>query len=56
MLSIFPFATFIVPLAKDQICLAREENVGYVGRFTFRTAFVDGVIVFAIFIMVRSPL
>ena len=49
------FARFIVS-AKDQICLAREEIMGYVGRIARRVAFIDDVIVFAIFLVVRSPL
>ena len=56
MSSMLPSATFTTPPAKDQIRLAREENVEYVGRFAYHTAFVDDVIVFAIFITVRSPL
>ena len=47
---------FIVPPAKDQIRLAGEEIMGYVGRIAFRTAPVDDLIVFVIFLAVRSPL
>ena len=39
---------------KDQIRLAREEIMGYAGRITYCTVFIDDVIVFAIFIAVRS--
>ena len=56
MSSVFPFATFIDSLVKDQIRLAREEIMGYTGRITCCTAFIDNVIVFAIFLAVRSPL
>ena len=31
MLSVFSPARFIIPPVKDQICLAWEENMGYVG-------------------------
>jgi len=47
---------FIVLPAKDQIRLAGEEIMGYVGRIARRTAPVDCLIVFAIFLAVRSPL
>ena len=49
----FPFARFIDPPVEDRIRLAREEIMGCVARITCRTAFVDDVIVFAIFIAVR---
>jgi len=49
-------ATFIVHPVKDQIRLAREEIIGCVGRITRYTAFIDDVIVFVVFIAVRSPL
>ena len=39
---------------EDQIRLAGEEIMGYVARITYRTAFLDDVIVFAIFLAVRS--
>ena len=55
MSSVFLFATFIIPPVKDQIRLAREEIMGYVGIIACRTAFVDDVIVFAIFLAVCSP-
>jgi len=48
------FATFIVPPVKDQIRLARKEIMGYVGRIAYRTASVDNLIVFGIFLAVRS--
>ena len=48
------FAAFIDPLVKDQIRLAREEIMGYVGRITCRVALVDNLIVFGIFLAVRS--
>jgi len=51
-----PLARFIDPPMKDQIRLEREEVMGYVGRIACRTAFVDDVIAFVIFIAVRSPL
>ena len=50
------FATFIVPPVKGQIRLAGGEIVGYVGRIARRTAFVDDLIVFGVFLMVRSSL
>ena len=50
----FSFVRFIVPPMKDQIRLAREEIMGYAGRITYCTVFIDDVIVFAIFIAVRS--
>ena len=53
---VFPFATFIVSLVKDQIRLAGEEIMGYVGRAAFCTPLADDAIVFAIFLVVRSPL
>ena len=56
MSSVFPFATFIVPLVKDQIRLAGGEIMEYVGRTACRTAFVDDVIAFVIFLAVCSPL
>ena len=55
MSSAFPLARFIVPPVIDQICLARKEIMGYVGRIACRRAFVDNVIVFAIFLTVCSP-
>ena len=39
---------------KDQLRLAREEIMGYVGRIARRTALVDDPIVFMIFLVVRS--
>ena len=56
MPSMFPLATFIDPPVEDRIRLAREEIMGYVAKITRHTTFVDDVIVFAIFIAVRSPL
>ena len=47
-------ARFIDPPAKGQIRLAREEIMGYVGRITCPTIFVDNVIVFTIFLAVCS--
>ena len=55
MPSVFLFARFIFSLVKDQIRLAREEIMGYAGRITYRTAFNDDVIVFAIFLVVCLP-
>ena len=55
MSSVFLFARFIDPPAKDQVRLAGEEIMGYEMRIACRTAFVDDVIVFAIFIAVCSP-
>ena len=55
MSSLFPFATFILPLVKDQIRLAREEIMGYVQRIARRTPFVDDLVVFGIFLAVCSP-
>ena len=54
MLSVF--AIFIDPPTEDQIRLAGQEIVGYVERIACRTAFIDDVIVFAIFLAVRLPL
>jgi hypothetical protein len=48
-------AGYIVALVKDRMCLAGEEIMGYAGRITC-TTFIDGVIVFAVFLAVRSPL
>ena len=56
MSSVFPLTRFIDPLVKDRIRLAREEIMGYVGRITRRTTFADDMIVFVIFLAVRSPL
>ena len=56
MSSVFPFTAFIPPPVEDQICLAGEENMGYAGRIACRTAFIDDVIVFVVFIAVRSRL
>ena len=55
MSLVFPLARFIVTLVKDQIRLAREEIMGYAGGTACCTAFIDDVIVFAIFLAVRSP-
>jgi len=55
MSFLFPLARFIITLVKDQIRLAREEIMGYAGGTTCCTAFIDDVIVFAIFLAVRSP-
>jgi hypothetical protein len=51
-----PFAKFITPPVIDRICLAREEVMGYAGRISRLEAFIDDVIVFGVFLMVRSPL
>ena len=56
MLPEFLFAKFIDPPMKDQIRLAGEEIMGYVERTAYYTPFVDDVLVFAIFLAVRSPL
>jgi len=56
MSSVFPLATFIDPLVKDQIRMAREKIVGYVGRIICRTTFADDLVVFAIFLAVRPSL
>ena len=50
------FAAFIVPAVKGQIRLAGEEIMGYVRRIARRTASVDDLIVFAIFLAVCLPL
>ena len=55
MSSTFPLARFIVPPIKDQIRLAREENMGCAGRITCRMAPIDDAIVFVIFLAVCSP-
>jgi hypothetical protein len=52
---VFLLAKLIVPLVKDRIRLAREEITGYGGRITC-ALFIDDIIVFAIFIVVHSPL
>ena len=49
----FHLAKFIDPPVKDQICLEREEIMGYVGIIVCRAVFTDDVIVFAIFLAVR---
>ena len=51
-----PLVGFIDPPVKDQIRLEREEIMGYIGIIACRTAFVDDVAMFAIFIVVRSLL
>ena len=56
MSPVLSFAVFILPPVEDQICLAREENMGYARRIARRTAFIDEVIVFVVFIAVRSRL
>jgi len=56
MLPVFLFARFIDPPVTDQIRLAGEEIMGYVGRTAYCTLLVDDVLVFAIFLAVRSPL
>jgi len=48
------FAAFTDPPAKDQIRLAGEEIMGYVEMIGCRTASVDDLIVFTIFLAVRS--
>jgi len=48
------FATLIAPPLKGQVRLAGEEIMGYVGRIARRTAFADDLIVFPIFLAVRS--
>ena len=48
------FAAFIDPPVKDQIRLAREEIMGYVGKIACRAAPVDNPVVFGIFLAVRS--
>jgi hypothetical protein len=53
MSLVFPLTMLIFPPVVDQIRLAREEIMGYAGRITCRAAFVDYVIVFAIFLAVR---
>ena len=55
MASVFFSIRFIVPPVKDQIRLAREEIIWYVGGIDCRVAFVHDVIVFAIFLAVRLP-
>jgi len=56
MSSVFLFARFIVSLVEDQVRLAGEKIMGYVGRISCRTTSADDLIVFAIFIAVRSSL
>jgi len=51
-----PFAKFIAPPVKGRIRLAREEIMGYVERVAHRMAFINDLVVFAIFLAVRSPL
>jgi len=55
MSPVFPFARLILLPVEDQIRLAREEIMGYAGRTAWCTAFVDDLIVFAIFLVVFSP-
>jgi len=52
MSFVFPFTRFIAP--QDQICLAREEIMGYAGSITRKT-YIDDVVVFGIPLAVRSP-
>ena len=54
MSSTFPFARFIDSSVKDQIRLAGEENMGCAERIARCTAFIDDVVVFLIFLAVRS--
>jgi len=56
MSSASPFATLIGPPAEDQIWLAGEEVMGYVGRIACYTTLIDDLIVFAIFLAVHPPL
>ena len=51
----FPFATLTIPHVKDPIRLEGEEIMGYVGRIACRTALIDDLIVFAIFLAVCQP-
>jgi hypothetical protein len=53
---VFPLAKLIIPLVEGHLRLAREEIMGYAGRVTCCIQFIDDVVVFAIFIVVRSPL
>jgi len=50
----FIFRYIYCPSREDQIRLARKEIMGYVGRIVCRTASVDNLIVFGIFLAVRS--
>jgi len=56
MSSVFPLAKLIVPPMEDQICLGGGEIMGYAGRTSGFTVSTDDVIVFTIFLAVRSPL
>ena len=56
MSFVFPFTKFITSPVKDQIRLAWKEIMGYAGSITCCTTFIDGVIVFAIFLAVCPPL
>ena len=53
MSFVFSFARFIAP--PGQICLAREEIMGYAENTTC-TIYIDDVVVFGIFLAVRLPL
>ena len=53
---VFLLVRLIVTPMKDQIRLAGGEIMGCAGRTTCRTAFIDDVTVFTIFLAVRSPL
>ena len=48
------FATLIGSPLKGQVWLEGEEIMGYVGRIARRTTSVDDLIVFSIFLAVRS--
>ena len=50
-----PFAK-LTGLVKDQVCLEREENMGYAENVIYRTPLVDHEIVFALFLAVRLPI
>jgi len=51
---VFPstFARFIASPVQDQIRLAWEEIMGYVGSITCCTAYINDMLVFAIFLTV----
>ena len=56
MSFVFLFTRFIASPAKGQVRLEWEKIMEYAGRITCCTAFVDDVIVFAIFLAVCLPL
>ena len=51
----FPFTKLTIPPVTDRVRLEREEIMGSVRRIICRTALVDDLIVFAVFVAVCPP-